>query len=273
MILSHHRSGSNFLQELLQHHPHLTVISEPFSMHTDVFRGIDLVPWDAYDYEEPLLHRYLREYPHTVDLLNDLRNYLLCPFPGHSRGIKETLLFEKMLWLRCYLPTLKVILLVRDPRAVVYSVIRHNLHELWQYGMTIPRYLRDSGEDQPTTDCDLRTPVQLCAWSWKFRYQLAQRHLRNFESVTIRLEDLFSSPERHLESVMGFLQSKSHPHQWEFLRYSHTESRGEVYSTVRSTEHVLEAWKRGLADEERRYIESILNEEMLQLGYLQAHGK
>jgi len=42
LLLAHHRSGSNLLNDLLQAHPCIECLNEPFSMHTPFFREHDL---------------------------------------------------------------------------------------------------------------------------------------------------------------------------------------------------------------------------------------
>jgi hypothetical protein len=122
LILGHHRSGTNFVSELIQKNPHVACLSEPLSMHTYFFRENDLVPWDAESYDQAILHPDLYAFPKVILPLQELRKWLMHSPDGRFRGFKETLLFEKLPWVREFLPGLRVINLVRDPRAIVSSV-------------------------------------------------------------------------------------------------------------------------------------------------------
>lgn len=264
MILSHHRSGSNFLHDLIQTHPRFECISEPFSMHTDVFREIDLVPWCAGEFDEHLLHPHLRAYPHLREFLHELKQFLLTPYPLHTRGIKETMLFEKLEWLKKFIPELRIVFLVRDPRAVAHSIMKLNMHALWNYEEKIPNYLQHY---YPEKVCPT-TPLHLCTWSWKIRYELATTYVHLFEHTIVRLEDLMLDPEKTLPRMMEFLGDEVDGCQWSFFQDSHRQTRGEAFSTHRSTEDILYHWKKRLSHEDQQYIESHLREEMVRLGYL-----
>ena len=55
-VMAHHRSGSNFLNDLLQQHSGIECLNEPLSMHTRFFREHDLALWTAADFDTVLLH-------------------------------------------------------------------------------------------------------------------------------------------------------------------------------------------------------------------------
>ncbi len=263
MILSHHRSGSNFLHDLIQTHPQCECISEPFSMHTNVFREIDLIPWYAHDFDGSILHPFLKTYPGTREFLHELKQFLVKPYPFHARGIKETMLFEKLAWLKKFIPELKIIFLVRDPRAVIHSIIRLNMFILWDYNKKIPYYIQHYYPEKVY----LETPLHLCTWSWKIRYGLACTYLDLFEHIVIRLEDIILNPEETLPSIMEFLNHEVDDHQWVFFDKSHRQTRGKAFSTYRSTKDILNG-KNRLSHEDRHYIESHLREEMVRLSYV-----
>ena len=66
LVLAHHRSGSNFLNDLLQAHPCIECLNEPLSMHTRFFRDCDLARWTHEDFDPRWLHRSL---PRRVERL------------------------------------------------------------------------------------------------------------------------------------------------------------------------------------------------------------
>lgn len=265
MILSHHRSGSNFLCNLLQCHPNVECLNEPFSMHTDLFRKIDLEEWNAVDYDEEYLHIYLKEFIDCSDFFKKMRDFLLEPDNFCVRGVKDTILFEKMHWLKKYLPALKIIYIVRDPRAVVYSIIKRSMWDIWDYKNKIPEFIK---KNYKGIKIDKDDPVQLCMWSWKIRREFCINNLYLFDNIVLRLEDIILEPEIYLKKLMNFIEKDVDKKQWDFFEKSHIQSRGVAYSTNRRIEDVLNTWKDGLGDYDKRYIEANLREEMVQLGYI-----
>ncbi len=265
LILSHHRSGSNFLNELIQQHSQFTTINEPLSMHTRFFRDQDLIRWEAADYHPDYLHPSMKDKPQLIEFLKGLRDWLLSPYPSHTRGIKETLLFDKLQWLNRYLPSLKIIFLIRDPRAVAASIMRRNMYDsIWKYSLTIPRYMRAYHAkrlEQPTLP-------ELFIYSWKIRYELARQHSHLFEHQFIRLEDVMRYPERSLSAIMNFLGVEPEEQQMAFLNQSQRETRGETFSPYRASEEVMNLWRQVLSDDVRDQIETALHHEMAELCYM-----
>lgn len=259
MILSHGRSGSNFLNDLIQIHPLLECIDEPFSMHTMIFKEVDLIPWYAKDFCEETLHPSLKSCPHVILFLRNLREFLTNPYDSQIRGMKETRLFEKLEWLKQFLPQLKIVFLVRDPRAVVYSSVKIRMYE-WDYIKKIQWH--------SLFDVDIEDPIKLCTRSWKTRFWLAKEGLKLFEHFVVRLEDIVLEPDKYLEELFNFIGTCFTVQQRNFFCTSHSQSRGSEFSTFRTQETILNSWKKGLFFEAREYIESNLQEEMVSLKYL-----
>jgi LPS sulfotransferase NodH len=107
-VMAHHRSGSNFLNDLLQSHPRIECINEPFSMHTPFFRACDLEPWSVDEFTQDLLYPALDDGLRAY--LFDLRKYLSQSNSLRVLGFKDTVLFGKLAWLKAFLPSLKIIL-------------------------------------------------------------------------------------------------------------------------------------------------------------------
>ncbi len=263
MVLGHHRSGSNFLTDLIQANELVECISEPLSMQTD-FRRFDLELWTAEEFALPHLHDRLRDLPGVAAFLARLRDWLYAAPAGLARGMKETLLFDKLGWCREMFPSLRVIWLVRDPRAVVHSVLQCGLWDFWEYPQRVGGFCREYFGDPGIAPA---SPAELTLWSWKARYALAQEHLLGFDHLQVRLEDLISSPRRELERIgelVGFRVTAAQ----ELVAVRPTaESRGGTFSTVRRGGEVLNGWRTGLAAAEREYVERLAAEEMASLGY------
>jgi hypothetical protein len=262
LILGHHRSGSNFLADLLQANEGIECLSEPLSMHTD-FRRFDLETWTGEEFVASSLHASLRDAPGTVAFLRRLCDWLYGSAAA-VRGMKETLLFDKLAWCRRMFPDLRVVWLVRDPRAVVHSVLRCGLWCFWEYPERVGRFCREYYGDP---EIDPVTPVELTLWSWKVRYALAREHLGNFVHVRVRLEDLVAAPRDELERIAAVVGFPITPAQEAYLSRPNEESRGGVFSTVRRGDEVIGGWRAGLSAEDRRYVESLAVEEMSALGY------
>ncbi len=266
LVLSHHRSGSNFLTDTLQQHDCLTVIDEPLSMHTGIFPELDLVRWTAEEYDEEVLHHALTRAPVAQRFVRDLFDYLRSAPPGRGRGFKETILFEKLPWLHRALPAIRVIHLVRDPRAVVHSLLRLPMRKQWRYERSVPFYARTYGD----VTLDLRSDNELdrCISSWLIRHREAVTWLSRFGYVTVRLEDIVRSPDGELHRLMGFLGFEVRPRQLDFIARSQSESRGGPYSTFRHRDEILHAWETGLPSDVQRHIAERVHADMEQLGYV-----
>jgi hypothetical protein len=231
-------------------------------MHTD-FRRFDLETWTAEEFVTPHLHPCLREATGTVAFLRRLRDWLYGS-PAMVRGIKETLLFDKLTWCREVFPAARVVWLVRDPRAVVHSVLRCGLWRLWEYPERVGRFCREYYGDP---DIDPVTPAELTLWSWKVRCALARDHLGGFAHLRVRLEDLVASPRDELERIAALTGTPVTAGQERYLSRPSRESRGGTFSTVRRGDEVIDGWRGGLAREDRVLVESLAAEEMASLGY------
>src|SRR5687767_880319 len=75
-VMAHHRSGSNFLNDLLQKHSCIECLNEPLSMHTRFFREHDLAPWYADEFDPESLHPSLADQAPLRAYLLELRQYL-----------------------------------------------------------------------------------------------------------------------------------------------------------------------------------------------------
>ena len=259
--MAHHRSGSNFLHDLLQSHPRIECINEPLSMHTRFFRQCDLVRWSEVDYDPVFLHVALARHDGLRAYLFDLRRYLLRSDVDRVMGFKETALFGKLEWLKEFLPSLKVLFLTRDPRAVVSSVLRSGLSEFWRYQDLVPRafyeicphYGRRGHESDPTI-----RDAEIAAMSVVARYEIARRTVHLFEHKLVSLEEVMGDPAGCLESMTAFLGVEPHPDSFLFLRRRQGVSRGGAFSSFRAPEDVRTAWQRHLNAGQIEVIESVL---------------
>lgn len=261
LVMAHHRSGSNFLNDLLQQHDGIECLNEPLSMHTRFFRDHDLVPWQAEDYDAELLHTSLADQLPLRDYLLELRQYLLRSRHGRIIGFKDTCLFGKLGWLRAYLPGLKIILLRRDARAIVSSVLRSKLAGLWRYADLVPPAFAQLWPHYASRvdpgDVALHA-AETVAMSVALRYETARRTLGPFEHLTLDLEDITREPVQRMRALADFLGITAGPEPLRFIRARQSESRGGPFSSFRSIDDVEVTWQRHLSTRQLEVIEAVL---------------
>ncbi|MCM5678457.1 sulfotransferase [Schlegelella sp. S2-27] len=251
LVLAHHRSGSNFLNDLLQSHPQIECLNEPLSMHTAFFRAHDLSVWRQEDFDDQQLHPCLARESSLRAYLLSLRDYLLQSGDSRVIGFKETVLFGKLEWLKSFLPSLKLILLQRDPRAVVSSVLRSALLGFWRYEDLVPpsyHALWPDAKLPPSHHAGEEVhAATIAAMSVAVRGELARRTAALFDGMTLSLEDLLGDPEAAMHSLAGLLGVEPHPAQLSFLQERQLVSRGGTFSSFRLREHVLDRWRSHLS--------------------------
>ena len=264
LLLAHHRSGSNFLHDLLQSHPGIECINEPLSMHTRFFRQCDLVPWSAADYRADCLPVALARHGELHAYLLELREYLLRSDSSRVIGFKETALFGKLEWLKEFMPTLKVLWLVRDPRAVVSSVLRSGLLDFWRYCDLVPRAFRDcfphyaSPLAARSSDVSLRD-AEVAAMSVAVRRAMALKGLPLFTHRVVQLEEAIARPHEFLLDLGDFLGLPPHEEQRAFLQQRQSTNRGGLFSSYRASGQVETRWRRHLTVPQIEVIEHVLH--------------
>lgn len=262
LVLAHHRSGSNFLNDLLQAHPAVECLNEPLSMHTSLFRQCDLVHWGAREYDPGSLHASLAGEPELRDFLIELRAYLLQSTATRIAGFKETVLFGKLGWLKAFLPSLKIIFLRRNPRAIVNSVLRSGLIDFWRYQETVPPAFQSmfpayASQLQPG-EHDARA-AELAAMSVAVRYEMARDTIGAFDHCVLSLEGLIRDPATELLKVTDLLDVAPHPALLSFVNERAADNRGGIYSSFRRGSEVTNAWQTRLNPRQRQVIEEVLH--------------
>ncbi len=271
LLLAHHRSGSNLVNDLLQAHPGIECLNEPLSMHTRYFRDCDLVPWGAADFDGEVLHPALAADPGLRDFLMDLRAFLLQSSDRRMMGFKETVLFGKLGWLSAFMPGLKVLFLQRDIRAVVSSVLRSGLmDELWQYEQRVPPAFAalHPGYQRHAMTNEAVAGAELAAMSVVLRYELAHRELGLFEHRTLQFEQLMRDPAASLAEVAAFLGVPEDAGPLQFLNGRQGETRGGLFSSFRARDEVQNGWRRHLTPRQLQAIEDVMLAARCEIGEL-----
>jgi len=261
VIVAHHRSGSNFLNDLLQTHAEIECLNEPLSMHMSLFREQDLTHWDAREFDPLMLHPCLEVHQAARNYLLDLRQYLLQSRRGRILGFKDTCLFGKLGWLHAFLPGLKIIFLRRDARAIVSSVLRSKLASFWHYADLVPPMFAQICPGYTSridvSDTAVRA-AETAAMSVAVRYELARRSLGPLDHLTLDLEGLAREPAQCLQRLAAFLGVQRDPEQAAFLLMRQSETRGGLFSSFRSVEDIEETWQRHLSARQLEVIEDVL---------------
>jgi hypothetical protein len=261
-VLAHHRSGSNFLNDLLQSHPRIECINEPLSMHTGHFRDCDLAPWSGAEFDPDVLHPSLASHESLRSYLLDFREYLCQSSSSRVIGFKDTVLFGKLDWLKAFVPSLKVLFLKRDPRSIVSSLLRSGLLEFWNYAALVPPAFEKLHPHytgaRESIDPAIKV-AELAAMSVALRYELAHRSIGAFEHKVLHLDELMRKPEECLTAVANFLGVESNQAQLSFIRDRQASSRGGAFSSFRTQEDVENRWQRHLKPEQIRVIENVLH--------------
>jgi LPS sulfotransferase NodH len=261
LVMAHHRSGSNFLNDLLQTHVDVECLNEPLSMHTCLFRDNDLSMWEARDFDLQVLHPSLADQPSARAYLFDLRRYLMQSRRGRILGFKDTCVFGKLGWLQVFLPGLKVIFLRRDARAIVSSVLRSKLASFWHYADLVPPVFAQlcpayTSQVEPL-DTALRA-AETAAMSVAVRYELARRELGSLEHLVLDLEDLTRDPLPCLRRLAGFLGVEGNVEQATFIAMRQSETRGGLFSSFRSVDDIEQTWKRHLSARQVAVIDDVM---------------
>lgn len=259
-VLAHHRSGSNFLNDLLQSHPRIECLNEPFSMHTPHFRQCDLTPWPQAEFDQDRLHPSLKE-PSLRSYLIEFRDYLCQSSASRVIGFKDTVLFGKLEWLKAFMQTLKIVFIKRDPRSIVSSLFRSNLLEFWNYTALVPpafgRLFPSYRSAVEPGDAAARA-AELAAMSVAVRYSLAERSIGLFEHHVLWLDALAREPQAGLAALAAFLGVEPHPAQLAFLQQRQAASRGGAFSSFRTREDVENTWSRHLLPAQVRVVDDVL---------------
>jgi hypothetical protein len=176
-------------------------------------------------------------------------------------GFKDTILFEKLEWLKAFIPPLRILFLRRDPRSIVSSVLRTNLLELWDYARLVPpafRKIRPNYVSRIDASDTEAAAAEIVAMSVVTRCEFAARAIRNFEHMEVHLGDLMRDPAQWLEAIAEFLGVPAHEGPLSFLRERQAVSRGGMFSSFRLQGDVQHTWERHLNASQLQAIEDVM---------------
>ncbi len=261
ILLGHQRSGTSYVLDIFQHHPKVDTINEPFSMHLDYFRA-DETPWSEQDYNTKYFHKDLQELNETVSYIQDLKEWINDKKIPNIKGIKETGLLEKYFWLQKIFHFDQTIILIRDFRAVINSILKRNMNKGWRnYRQRLISYYGYK-------DSELMDDLTISILILKHRMVFLNEIIKKQECLVIRLEDLLTSMEITLENLMNYIKLNVHKAQLDFIMETSAVHRNSIYSNYRIKERVINAWKTDLSENAIKIIEDQLADELQEFGYL-----
>lgn len=261
LLLGHQRSGTSYVLDILQHHSRVDTINEPFSMHLDYFRS-DETPWGEEDYDKIYMHKNLRRLNETVSYIRDLNDWINDRDFPNIKGIKETGLFEKYFWMQKIFRFDQTIILIRDFRAVIYSILRRSMDKGWQN--YYQRLLNFYGHGEIELKDDLTIAILIL----KHRIFFLKEIIKKQENLVVRLEDLLTDTETTLEKLMDYIHLSVEKEQLDFIAETSAFHRDSPYSNYRLKDQVINAWKMELSENDIRIIEDGLSDELQEFGYL-----
>ncbi len=267
LLFGQHRSGTSLLHNLIKCHAMADSINEPFSQHVPLFRDSELDPWSAQDLGIRALHPSIPvdSYLHTYII--NLRRWLWAELPG-VRGFKETFLLHKLSWIDAALGPLRGVLILRDPRATIASLIRNNLLESWWEYARLGRRYR-AGRPQ-FEQFDVEDPVVAASIVWTVRTEIVQQYATQNEWLILRLEDLLADPRTTIEELMGHLGLIPDPRQMALLEEtwrSDSAQDDSTFSYFRSPGDVIHKWREELSPSQANTITAIAKRVMERLNY------
>ena len=146
-------------------------------------------------------------------------------------------------------PEMRVVFVLRDPRACVVSRLRSRI--------------------------GLGNVVAVCR-EWRACVDVVRRHAEDPQSLVVRYEDLVGNTRATLERIFGFLGVDFDERVLEFHRRSTPGFVPEQTHHVNTLRPVftdsVDAWKTTLSASRRRFVESRLGDAMVEWGYAPLEG-
>jgi hypothetical protein len=248
------RSGTTWVQELINHARDHRVIFEPFIG--------SVVPFCRH-FER---RQYLRASDDSREFLDPARKILAGEFRNdwtdqyndrpvyHKRLVKDIRANLLLYWLRRHFPAVPIVFLMRHPCAVVSSQLKMG----WE--LHAADLLR-----QPPLVNDFLAPFAgliHCAQDdfdnilliWCIENALPLRQFRRGEILLLFYEELLRYPEREIERLFRFLRRPVEPGAFEQHRRPSAQSRS--WSAILTGDDPLDSWRRHLdANQTRRILQ------------------
>ncbi len=250
------RSGTTLLRGLLQAHPKIAIPLESLFV-ADYLRAAEWMTLDDLKkliIHEPELEEWgievalddVRDCATIAELISRLHEIYAIQHRKERWGQKTPRLVRHLDLLRSHFPNACYIHLVRDPRAVVRSLVHSNVHR------STPWHAANRWVNDVSAGMD-------------FESRFPDRMLR------IHYEQLAASPEATLSQILGFLKLEmvdqileSGPGAEEYSKFYN-----RIHSHLEQgvTDEFVDRWKVDLSDSDLALVESVTRPLMERLGY------
>lgn len=249
---------SSFTMNVIKSHPNVRMLNEPLGNHVNLFRKFDLhdnnfskkniftsaIEEDYYEYYLQSLNSWL-ESQETIS------------------GIKEVLFLNKIEWVRKKFPNSKIIVLLRDPRGIVESLVRRNLDLRWGYRDLLLNYYKNNHLKEEIPD----SRYEQAATVWKIRTSSFIESLPVEEVLLILAEDFVFKFEEEISKIMSFLNLEVDKYQIDFAKKCWSIEKGGLFSNYHKKNRIYE-WKNKLSNDDERNVIRITGELMGKIGYI-----
>jgi hypothetical protein len=251
------RSGTTLLRTMLNHHPDLAIPVESMFVidflrartalsRRDLARLL-LGDREFQEWNFPVAEASLAGCATAREMIDRLHELLAAAQHKRFWGQKTPRFIRHGELLKRHYPQARFIHVVRDPRAVVDSLIRSNVHYSNAY-YAARRWLRDTGAGRALQAAYPRDVLE------------------------VRYEDLVSAPEPVLRRVCGFLGL---PYSENMLAYSgaglseYSAGFGQIHALLNESPRPdrREAWRRSLSARDTALVEAVCREQLGLFGY------
>jgi hypothetical protein len=238
------RSGTTWVQELINHRHDHRAIFEPFLG--------SMVPFCSHFQRK----QYLRETDDSPEFLGPARTILGGAFRNdwtdqyndrpiyHKRLIKDIRANLMLHWLHRHFPAVPIVFLMRHPCAVVASQLRGrwglNAADLLKQPQLVDDFL---GPFVGLIRC-ARDDFENLLLVWCVENYVPLRQFRRGELLVVFYEELVRYPSREVGRLFHFLRRPVEPGAFEQLRRPSAQSRS--WSTILTGDDLLEPWRRDL---------------------------
>lgn len=251
------RSGTTLLRNILNHHSKIAIPLESLfiidylsikdSIPLDTLRNLMVREYEIDEWGLKIGPDLLADCSSVKDMIIAIHNLYMEAYGKAMWGQKTPRFIRHGDLLKATFPDCSFIHVIRDPRAVVSSLIKSNVHRSNAYYASL-RWLNDVNEG----------------------LKLKSKHKKDL--LEIRYEDLVKNPKDTLEVVCAFIGVDYEPTILEYHKRGNQEYSA-YYKKVHSmlgkspiTERI-DAWRSTLSKREISLIESLCGETMKELGY------
>lgn len=252
------RSGTSLLRSMLNRHPRVAIPLESLFIidYLQAASSFSLEHLKAMLVREPEIKEWglevsatdLESCPTIADCIGELHEMYAAQSGADVWGQKTPRLVRHLDLLESMFPAARVIHLIRDPRAVVNSLIRSDVHRSDAYHASL-RWLNDV---QHGLESETRRP-----------------------EVTTRLRyaELVTRPEEAVSQVLEFIGLSANRISGPAQSAGGKEEYSEFYANIHGnlnrqpTASFIDKWRRELSSEDLEVVEAICGPLMAELGF------